>query len=215
MGDAITEHTTVSREHARIDSTLNSYFNFAAGDVGLRSNHAATVAVLVNRKNRTVANADAAEEAMFQAVEAVTRHRAVSAILARLSEHDRHELWQCYASRRWPGELAARPAAQRWFAASSPAVRNYLRARSNNGWTPDAGEALLVLAEQVSPDPVELEVVRVEAWTFAERVVGALFDRYSAAERAVLAEAAAERERRLGTLGARARVARANQRRPS
>jgi hypothetical protein len=84
--DAITEHAVLSRDHARIDSTLNWYFNFAQGDVGLRSNHAATAAVLINPKDRVVTNADAAEEAMFRAVEAVTRHRAVAAILARLSE---------------------------------------------------------------------------------------------------------------------------------
>jgi hypothetical protein len=76
MGDAITEHTVLSRDHARMDSTLDCYFTFAQGDVGLRSNHPATVAILINRQNCTVANADAAEEAMFQAVEAVTRHRA-------------------------------------------------------------------------------------------------------------------------------------------
>jgi len=43
--------------------TLNWYFNFARGDVGLPSNHGATVAVLINPKDRTVANADVAEEA--------------------------------------------------------------------------------------------------------------------------------------------------------
>ena len=47
MSDANTEHTVLSREHARIDSTLDWYFNFAEGDVGLQSNHAATVAVLI------------------------------------------------------------------------------------------------------------------------------------------------------------------------
>ena len=48
MVDAITERRELSREHARIDSTLDWYFNFAEGDVGLQSNHAATVAVLIN-----------------------------------------------------------------------------------------------------------------------------------------------------------------------
>jgi hypothetical protein len=72
MSEAITEHTVLSRDQARIDSTLDWYFNFGAGDVGLQSNHGATVAVLINPKNRGVANADAAEDAMFRAVEAVT-----------------------------------------------------------------------------------------------------------------------------------------------
>jgi len=75
MGDVTTEHTEVSRKHARIDETLNWYFNFGEGDLDLQSNHATTVGVLINPKNRAVAIADVAEEAMFRAVEAVTRHR--------------------------------------------------------------------------------------------------------------------------------------------
>ena len=191
MGEAITERTALSREHTRIDGTLNWYFNLAEGDVGIQSNHAATVAVLINPKNRSLTNADAAEEAMFRAVEAITRHRAVSAVLARLSPHDRHDLRHCYASRRWRGELAERLVAHRWFASLSPAVENYLRTHSN-GCTPDAGQALLVLAAQVPSDVTELAAVRVEAWSFAERIVEGLFGRYAAAERVSNAEAAAD-----------------------
>jgi len=119
MSEATTEHTVLSRDHARIDSTLDWYFNFAEGDIGLQSNHAATVAALINPKNRTVASADAAEEAMFRAVE----------------------------------------------------------------------------------------------WSFAERVVDGLFDRYAAAERAVQAEATAGRDRRVAMQGDP--TARATERRPS
>ena len=215
MRDATTEQTALSREYARIDSTLDWYFNFGEGDVGLQSNHAATVAVLISPKNRAVANADAAEVAMFRAVEAVTRHRAVSVILARLSPHDRHDLRHCYAGRRWRGELAERLVAHRWFAASSPAVQRYLHAHPENGWTPDAGQALLVLARQVSPQLPELVAVHVEAWSFAERVVEPLFARYAAAEREVEAEATAERVNRLAKPGACAPATRATERRPS
>ena len=201
MRDATAEQTEISREHTRIDGTLDWYFNFGEGDVGLQSNHAATVAVLINPKNGAVTNADAAEEAMFRAVEAVTRHRAVSAILARLSPHDRHDLRHCYAGKRWRGELTERLVAQRWFASLSPAVENYLRAHGN-GWTPDAGQALLVLAAQVPSDVAELAAVRVEAWSFAERIVEGLFGRYAAAERVINAKAAAERDRRRAKFGA-------------
>src|SRR5690349_7364601 len=50
----------------------------------------------------------AAEEAMFRGVEAISLHRTVSAILARLSDHDRHDLRHCYTGRCWRGELAER-----------------------------------------------------------------------------------------------------------
>jgi hypothetical protein len=160
-----------------------------------------------------VANADGAEEATFRAVEAVTRHRAVSVILARLNERDQQDLRQCYASRLWPGELAAHPAGQRWFAASSPAVRGYLHAH-HTGFTPEAGEALLVLAEQIS-DAAELVAMRVEAWAFAERVVEGLFDRYARAERVVETEATPERHRPFDERGAPIVVERAKPRRLS
>jgi len=200
--------------HARIDSTLNWYFNFAEGDVGLQSNHPATVAVLINPKNRAAANSDAAEDAMFRAVESVTRHRTVSTILARLSPHDRHDLRHCYAGRRWRGELAEQLVAHRWFASLSPAVQNYLRAHSN-GWTPQSGQALLVLAEQVAWEVGELAAIRVEAWRFADRVVRELFARYAAAERVVEAKAAVERDRRRAKFGAPLLILRATDRRPS
>ena len=214
MRDATTEQTALSREYARIDSTLNWYFNFAEGDVGLQSNHQASVAVLINPKNRSVTNADAAEEAMFSAVEAITRYRGVSAILGRLSPHDRHDLRHCYAGRRWRGELAERLIGHRWFASLAPAVENYLRAHGN-GWTPDAGQALLVLAEQVAWDVGELAAIRVEAWRFAERVVGELFARYAAAERVVRAAAVAERDRQRAQFGAPVFALRATDGRPS
>jgi len=207
MGDATTEH-------ARIDTTLNWYFNFAEGDVGLQSDHQSTVAALINPKNRAVANADTAEEAMFQAVEAVTRHRTVSSILARLSDHDRHDLRHCYAGGRWRGELAEKLVAHRWFAILSPAVRTYLAAHGT-GWTPEAGESLLILAEQVSWEVGELAAVRLEAWRFAQRVVGELFARYAAAERIVDAKAVADRDRRRAKFGAPVLILRPTDRRPS
>jgi hypothetical protein len=96
----------------------------------------------------------------------------------------------------------------------SPVVQNYLRAHSN-GWTPETGQALLVLAEQASPDVADLAAVRVEAWSFAERVVIELFDRYAAAERAVEAETTAEHGHRLAKAGTLTPAARATERRPS
>jgi len=95
------------------------------------------------------------------------------------------------------------------------ARRPRLFPRTRHRLDPDAGQALLVLAQQLSPDVVEFHAVRVDAWTFAERAVEGLFDRYAAAERAVAAEAAADRARRLGKVGACPPVARATERRPS
>ena len=151
---------------------------------------------------------------MFRAVEAITRHRAVSAILARLSPHDRHDLRHCYADRRWRGELAERLVAHRWFASLSPSVQRCLRLHSN-GWTPDTGQALLVLAGQASLDVAELAAVRVEAWSFAKRIVAELFDRYAAAERVVEAEASAEHVHQFAKARTLPPAARATERRPS
>jgi hypothetical protein len=67
----------------------------------------------------------------------------------------------------------------------------------------------------VSSDVAELATVRVEAWSFAERIVDGLFDRYAAAERAVQTEATAESDRRLALQGARMSLVGATERRPS
>ena len=193
MGDATRGDATFSPDHVRIESTLDWYFNFADADLGLRSNYVATVAFLNNPCERTVATSDAAEEAMFRAVEAIRRFRAVSAVVNRLSKRDQRDLHQSFTRRRCPLELTPRPAAERWFAISSPAVREYLRGHGHKHWTFEAGERLLVLAQRAAKDqePHELATERVEAWTFAERALEALLRRYAAAERAAAAEAAA------------------------
>ena len=48
MGDVMRGGATLSPDHVRIESTLDWYLNFADVDLGLRSNHAATVAYLNN-----------------------------------------------------------------------------------------------------------------------------------------------------------------------
>ena len=88
MGIRMKDDAGLSRDHVRIESTLDWYFNFADADLGLRSNHAATVAFLNNPGERTVASPDAAEDAMFRAVDAVRRFRAVSEIINRMGKFD-------------------------------------------------------------------------------------------------------------------------------
>jgi hypothetical protein len=87
MGEAM-RGARPSGDHVRIESTLDWHFNFADADLGLRNNHGATVAFLMNPAERSVASSDAAEEAMFRAVEAIRRFRAVSAVVNRLSKRD-------------------------------------------------------------------------------------------------------------------------------
>ena len=197
MGDD-TIAAGLPRNDVRIESTLDWYFNFSDADLGLRSNHAATVAALTNPTERTVATSDAAEDAMFRAADAIGRFRAVSGIVNRLSKRDQRDLQQSYTIRRWHKELLPRPAAQRWFAVSSPAVRAYLRGHGHKHWTLEAGERLLVIAERTlkGGGAPELVAVRVDAWTLAERAVEALLRRYVEAERAIAKETAGARAQR-------------------
>jgi hypothetical protein len=198
MGNAMSDEAGLSRKQVRIEATLDWYFNFADADLGLRSNHEATVAVLTNPGGQSVPSADAAEYEMFRAVEAIRRYRDVSAIVNRMSRRDQGDLYHCYRSRQCPRELASRPTPQRWFAASSPIVRSYLIAHGRKAWALEEATAVLVLAECSlrEPDAAELRVLRTDAWAFAERALGQLLARYLTAERAhEAAEAAAQAER--------------------
>jgi len=110
MGDRVHE-AGLRGEHVRIEATRDWYFNLADADLGLGfgSNLAATIARLVNPKERTVATSDAGEDAMFRAVDAIGQFREISTVINRLSKRDQRDLHASFTRRHGPIELASSP----------------------------------------------------------------------------------------------------------
>lgn len=183
---------------ARID--LEWLFNDSIGDLGLKSTHGAMVAMIESGGGATVATSESAELKMELSLDAADRFRRVSGGVRLLTPREQRDVALAFTRRTWPRELQSRPAVERYPAASSDAVRAFLKDLGSSRWSLPAASAWLVRAERPTKDsgvPAEtLTALRLSAWSEAEATVARLLGAYGEAAREWGTTRAADRARR-------------------